>query len=397
MSDQMLDDPTKRPEVPERFDPDSMHGEIIEAEHLARYRWAAPLAAGRRVLDAGCGAAYGTILLAEAGALEVVGVDRASEVLDSVRTQMPSNVVLNEGDVTALPYENGRFDLVVCFEVIEHLDDPGRALDEFRRVLTPEGVLAVSSPNREVYPPGNPHHVHEYTPGELEQELADRFSFVRLERQHTWITSAVLNDGGFQISGDGDLGTDVSVRKLAADEPGAELYTVALAGQQELARTAATFELATPVELRKWDALWHEQNQRLGDQAETLTQQAEMLTQQAETLGQQADLLSDHEHLFAAEAAQKGQLLDEISELREQLAKTESELARMPGLDAQLQELLQLNDELLQLNHELHLRQENLDALMEIAARYTVVVESSSWRLTRPLRQAAALARKLTR
>ena len=183
MSDQLLNTSADTSEVPERFDPATMKGEIIEAEHLARYRWVSPLVAGRRVLDAGCGTAYGSVLLADAGAVEVIGVDLASEVLDSARPDMPVTVALEEGDVTTLPYEDGRFDFVVCFEVIEHLDDPGRALDEFRRVLSPDGVLAVSSPNREVYPPGNPHHVHEYTPTELEQALARRFAFVRLERQ----------------------------------------------------------------------------------------------------------------------------------------------------------------------------------------------------------------------
>jgi 2-polyprenyl-3-methyl-5-hydroxy-6-metoxy-1,4-benzoquinol methylase len=382
MSDQLLSGSAVASEVPERFDPATMHGEIIEAEHLARYRWAAPLAVGRRVLDAGCGVAYGTALLAAAGAVEVIGVDRESDVLDSARPQMPGNVRLETGNVSALHYEGGQFDLVVCFEVIEHLDDPGRALDELRRVLAPDGLLAVSSPNREVYPPGNPHHLHEYTPGELEQELAARFSFVRLSRQHTWITSGVLEDDQFSVGGDSDLGSGVSVRKLTADEPGAELYTIALAGRETPPQAAATFELATSVELRRWDALWQEQ--------------AQMLERQAKVLEEQADLLSAHEQVFAEHGADRAQSRHEIDQLRGQLARTEVKLARMPALDAQLRELLQVNDGLLQLNHELQLRQENLDGLVEMSERYTVLVESTSWKVTRPLRRVAALARKFT-
>jgi len=373
MSEQLLKTSTASSNVPERFDPATMQGEIIEAEHLARYRWVSQIAAGRRVLDAGCGTAYGSALLAQAGAVEVIGVDRASDVLDSARPQMPDLVVLEEGDVATLPYADGRFDLVVCFEVIEHLEEPGRALDEFRRVLSPDGVLAVSSPNRDVYPPGNPHHVHEYTPGELEQELLGRFTFVRLERQSTWITSGVLDDDRFRMSDDRDIGSAMSIRKLAADEPGAELYTIALAGHDKPPAGNATFELAAPVELRKWDALWHEQTQMLE---------------------QQADLLSAHEQLFAQQAAEKAQWWDEIQELRHQLVKTESELARMPALDAQLRELVEVNDGLLQLNHDLQARQAHLDVL---EARYEVVVESTSWKLTRPLRRAVALARRITK
>jgi 2-polyprenyl-3-methyl-5-hydroxy-6-metoxy-1,4-benzoquinol methylase len=368
MSEQLLKSREDAPEVPERFDPATMHGEIIEAEHLARYHWVSLLARGRRVLDAGCGTGYGSALLAEAGASEVIGMDRASAVLDSARPAMPGVVVLEEGDVTALSYESDRFDLVVCFEVIEHLDDPGRALDEFRRVLSPKGVLAVSSPNRDVYPPGNPHHVHEYTPAELEQELSKRFACVRLERQHTWITSGVLDDIRFSVGDDGDLGTAVSIRKLEADEPGAELYTVALASQQELPASTATLELAPPVELRKWDALWHEQSR---------------------VLEEQAGLLADHERLFADEAAVRGQLGREIAQLREQLLSAESELARVPALDAQLRELVQVNDQLAQ-------RALAFDELSAIADRYTVVVQSTSWKLTRPLRRVVSLLRRLT-
>ena len=365
MSDQVLRSSAEVPEVPERFDPATMQGEIIQAEHLARYRWASPIALGRRVLDAGCGTAYGSMLLAEAGASEVVGMDRAPEVLDSVRAEMPDTVVLEEGDVTSLPYEDGRFDLVVCFEVIEHLDDPSRALDEFRRVLSPEGILAVSSPNRDVYPPGNPHHVHEFTPPELEGELSRRFAFVKLDRQHTWITSGVLDDARYRIGDDGDLGPGLSIHKLEGDEPGAELYTVALAGQSELPETAPMFELAAPVELRKWDDLWHEQ----------------------------AKLLFDHEQAFADNATYQAQLQSEIHDLRVQLTRAEAELARMPALDVQLGELVRVNDGLLALNNELAQRQV---AFEELADRYTVVIESTSWKLTRPLRRVVAFARKLT-
>ncbi len=368
--------PAGVPSIPERFDPANMHGEVIEAEHLARYRWAAAIAAGRRVLDAGCGTAYGTSLLAEAGALEVTGVDRAGDVLACAREKMPATVVLAEADVTALPYEDGRFDLIVCFEVIEHLEDPGRALDEFRRVLSPAGVLAISSPNRDVYPPGNPHHVHEYTPDELELELSQRFAFTSVERQNTWISSGVLPDEQFRLGEDAAMDASLQVRKLIADVPGSELYTVALAGQSELPVVQGSLELTAPVELRKWDVLWHEQ---------------------AEVLGQQQELLTAHEQVFSDHTLMTSQLQREMDQLRNELAKSEFELARMPELDAQLRELLEVNDELLRLNHELQLRQTRMRDLEEIAERYGVLVGSSSWKLTRPLRQIGALLRRLLR
>ncbi|MCW3068937.1 MAG: hypothetical protein JWL67_1562 [Solirubrobacterales bacterium] len=96
-------------------------------------------------------------------------------------------------------------------------------------------------------------------------------------------------------------------------------------------------------------------------------------------------------------ALEKDRLESEIDELRRQLATAEEQLARMPALGSQLADLVKLNDELLQVNSELVQKQVILDELAEIAERYTVVVNSTSWRVTRPLRYLTARARKAFR
>ncbi|MGQ0501824.1 MAG: class I SAM-dependent methyltransferase [Panacagrimonas sp.] len=53
-----------------------------------------------------------------------------------------------QGDIQRLPVRDGSFDLVVCFNVIEHLPDPAAALNEMRRVLAPGGVLLLGCPDR---------------------------------------------------------------------------------------------------------------------------------------------------------------------------------------------------------------------------------------------------------
>ena len=158
--------------VSERFVPEQGQGRLIEVEQVSRYQWAAQAAKGRLVLDAGCGTGYGSRLLAAGGAREVIGVDIARAVLETVAPGMPESVRLQTGDLRKLEFEDDTFELVVCFEVIEHFEDPFTVLDELVRVLAPGGLLLVSSPNRDVYQPGNPHHLHEFAPGELEAELA---------------------------------------------------------------------------------------------------------------------------------------------------------------------------------------------------------------------------------
>lgn len=250
--------------ISERFAPDQDRGRLIEAEHVARYRWAAPAAAGRRVLDAGCGTAYGARLLAEGGAREVVGVDIAQSVLAAVAPSMPESVRLAPGDLRALDFEDGRFDLVVCFEVIEHVTDPSTVLDELVRVLASGGLLLISSPNRGVYPAGNAHHLHEYTPAELEAELSARLVNVALLRQRDYIASALLPDAA-DTCGDGTAIADVALHKLTAGAAGEEVYTIAMASDSDLPEMPGVAAITGTLELADWMSVFAAQTAAIDD------------------------------------------------------------------------------------------------------------------------------------
>jgi SAM-dependent methyltransferase len=216
----------------ERYVEDRDHGTSIEIEHHARYRWAATLVAGKRVLDAGCGTAWGTALLARAGA-RVTGVDLNPHALEYGRLEYGAHLDLHVGDLCALQFDDCSFDIVVCFEAIEHLDDPSSALDHFRRVLRPDGQLIISTPVKGVYPAGNPFHVNEFAAGELEAALRRRFDHVVAYRQRTYAAS-ILSDDAVSAHDDADVSLDLDVRKLEGVAPGEELYTVAVASDAEL-------------------------------------------------------------------------------------------------------------------------------------------------------------------
>jgi ubiquinone/menaquinone biosynthesis C-methylase UbiE len=168
-----------------------MGGELIEAQHVARYRLAAQQTLGRTVLDAGCGVGWGAALLLDAGAESVVGIDIAHEAVDDARASVPGARFV-VGDLREIPCADDAFELVTCFEAIEHVVEPTRALDELARVVAPSGVVLVSSPNPHVYPAGNPFHVHEFTPDELVRELSKRFSRTCLWRQYDLAASLIL-------------------------------------------------------------------------------------------------------------------------------------------------------------------------------------------------------------
>jgi SAM-dependent methyltransferase len=154
------------------------------AEHVARYALATRFAQGRRVLDLGCGTGYGTADLARV-ASTAVGVDLAPEAIAYAVSHYPSAQFL-ECSASAVPFPQASFDLVTAFEVIEHLRDWRALLAEARRVLEPNGVLLVSTPNTRYYAESraksgpNPFHEHEFEFREFQTALREFFPHVQV-------------------------------------------------------------------------------------------------------------------------------------------------------------------------------------------------------------------------
>lgn len=158
--------------------------EEIRRDHVARYEWIAKrlnqmaVTEGRplQVLDIACGVGYGSWLMACSGC-QVTAVDASKEAIEYARENYAHHDV-NFICKTAEAYEippNGRFDAIVCFETLEHLEDPAPLLAKWAGWTD---MLIASVPNEAVFPHQGRikfHHRH-YRPFEF-KELVEGAGF----------------------------------------------------------------------------------------------------------------------------------------------------------------------------------------------------------------------------
>ncbi len=208
-------------------------------EHLHRYMWAAQWLTGLRVLDLASGEGFGAAILAHTAA-SVLGIDIDPLTVEHSRLNYGAErldfQVADALDLGHMPA--GHFDAVVAFEMVEHLDDHDRLLDQIRHVLRPGGLVIMSTPDRRVYEgvrrEENPYHVHELDTDEFGSLLTSRFTNLRVWGQRTVAGSAMhqLQHEGESpqastlfVQREGDdwsatgLGTPVYLVAMASDGP----------------------------------------------------------------------------------------------------------------------------------------------------------------------------------
>jgi len=148
-------------------------------EHLHRYALAMELAKEKRVLDIASGEGYGSNLLSVV-AESVVGVDISEEAIKHAKAKyVRKNLLYMNGSASSIPLESNQFDLVVSFETIEHHEKHNEMIQEIKRVLKPNGVLIISSPDKLNYSdiPGyaNPYHPKELYLEEFRSLVSKKF------------------------------------------------------------------------------------------------------------------------------------------------------------------------------------------------------------------------------
>ncbi|ALP62202.1 rhamnan synthesis F family protein [Paraburkholderia caribensis] len=341
------------PATGERFLPEDMVGEI-EFEHYHRYHAVSELVAGLDVLDIASGEGYGSALMARV-AKTVTGVDISADAVAFARRKYSGdrpNLAYLHGNCAAIPLGDGSVDAVVSFETIEHHYQHEEMMAEIKRVLRPNGMLVISSPDKHEYSdvPGysNPYHVKELYKDEFESLLLRSFKHCRLYGQRVYRGSTIfpLSASAADTGNIRNYLLDGSNTEVAAGaiEP---LYFVAVASDIELLPNYPTGVFTSRSE-----------EGRIAQLSKTIHEQSEQL-----------NALHGHIHY-----------MNQQQEAREVELK-----AREVELDSLRLELAQ----------ERAQNEASNKALAEANAVRAAMLRSTSWRVTSPLRMGKVLSSSL--
>lgn len=177
---------------------------INKAEHLHRYAFACDFIEGKIVLDIASGEGYGSNLLGKL-AKSVVGVDISSDAVNHANKKYGSDKLkFILGSAFDIPLVDHSIDVVISFETLEHHDQHEKMLSEIKRVLTKDGILIISTPDKLNYSDrrnyNNPYHVKELYVGDFKQLLSNYFINAKLLFQNEFYGTYLLNEENVNLT-----------------------------------------------------------------------------------------------------------------------------------------------------------------------------------------------------
>ncbi|GAA4543250.1 glycosyltransferase [Amycolatopsis samaneae] len=317
-------------------------------EHYHRYAFATRFTEGKRVLDLASGEGYGSALLAS-NAAAVVGLEIDETTVRHARARYPG-VSFEIGSITDPGALDGAepFDVVVCFEAIEHVVEQDRLLDLVRNRLAPDGVFLCSTPDVAVYTHDhgneNPFHVRELSEADFRALLGERFEHVSVLRQNVAVGS-LIHDGVGPAPAETRTLRRESENSWSVTPGAPHTYLVAVASARPLLEVP-TSVLVDPQLTMVAQAAIDAQAPIEHLRAELRQVQDELAAAREATARAAADLAA----MTAAErraAGERDAALDRAAASREEHRKTSEELDRVrrkAGYDAERVEWLSANN-----------------------------------------------------
>ena len=233
-------------------------------EHLHRYKIAMEYCKNKVVLDIACGEGYGSAFLSSV-ASTVVGVD-----IDPVSVEFAmekykrKNLEFKVGSCSNIPMDSNSIDVLVSFETIEHHDEHEQMMVEIKRVLKPDGLLIISSPDKTYYTDkrnfNNAFHVKELTEAQFKSLLDKNFVNSILSNQRIVYGSFIVPKNNANATMQLYKG-DYSSLSNYQMEP---LYNFALASDVELPAIGPSFFDGHQILVDRIDQIYNSFSFRLG-------------------------------------------------------------------------------------------------------------------------------------
>ncbi|MCG8638754.1 MAG: glycosyltransferase [Desulfobacterales bacterium] len=234
----------------------SLNEPEISYEHWHRYLYASSFVKDKVVLDIASGEGYGSFLLSSSNAKAVWGVDIDPEaVRNAGQNYKNDNLEYLNGSIAAIPVETESIDVLISFETIEHVGEADQILflGEIERVLKPDGILIISTPNKLTYSDipkyNNEFHIKEFYINEFLDFLSPKFKYIELLGQKIFTNSYIWPqsntnqtfreynikpaDSGFKVSKNTDKEMLYAVTVCSNTRP-VEVYSSILVDKEDL-------------------------------------------------------------------------------------------------------------------------------------------------------------------
>ncbi len=378
----------------------------IRYEHLHRYAMSSLHATGKRVLDIASGEGYGSAILART-ASHVCGVDISHEAVAHAQNNYRSshnNLEFKQGSADAIPYPDNAFDVVISFETLEHLATQEEMLAEIKRVLTPDGFLIMSTPDKEAYAIAdgghNEYHVKELTGEEFKTLTHRYFKKVEIYGQRFATVGYIQSEKndpttsmvGLTIDDNGEIRSALPV----LSQP---VFWIAICSNKELPHIKPSIFIdpsddifQTERKTLRWASNIDSEREQIQKHAQSLDILIEERTQWARSLD--SDL--HRERSINTELIKQLNTIEKkySAERLEQQLITQAKTAENEALQ---NELLTTKNLVIErtawaqnLDADLH---NTRTAIRQIRDEFDSVIASRSWKITKPLRLAARIAR----
>jgi GT2 family glycosyltransferase/glycosyltransferase involved in cell wall biosynthesis/ubiquinone/menaquinone biosynthesis C-methylase UbiE/CII-binding regulator of phage lambda lysogenization HflD len=373
----------------ERYLPDtdpSICGAEIHYEHLHRYAFASQYIKGKKVLDLASGEGYGAFLLSKS-AESVTGIEIDPEAVNHAsKVYKTDNLTFFQGSIINIPIAGEKlFDIIVCFEAIEHIQEHEFLLLEIKRLIKDDGILIISTPNKQIYSDDhhykNPFHMREIYYEGFCDLLKKQFAFIYLFGQQVYPGSSIFpknskftNDlcSEFVISYEGD---HFSFKNN--DEKQA-LYFIALASDKEISKDRLHKSFLTDISNKIVTILQGQLNQ-CTQSIQTLKSDVNFqITGLEKSLSDVNDQITK---LTLQNITLQQTIISKDKQIQEVSAQVSNLNQHLAAKDKQIQEV---SAQVSNLNQHLAAKDQQL---IETQANLTQLTSSTSWKITFPVRE----------